>query len=96
MFAHLSKLEVPKERRKRVGLRVWFVSYSLVYGLLSGFPLRTSDGAAHLVRSDHYVHVVSLFLSALQLLLHTLKLLDVVQLQLQTSWFPTEHRSVYG
>lgn len=62
-----SKLEVPKERWKCVRLWVRFVPDSLVYGLLSGFPIRTSDRAAHLTRcNSNHVHFVSLFLSALQ------------------------------
>lgn len=62
----ISKLEVSKERRKRVGFGVRFVSYSLVYGLLSGFPLGTCHRAAHVARcnSDN-IHFVSLFLSVL-------------------------------
>lgn len=85
------KLEVSKLRWAVVGLRLGFITNSIINHLFPAFGVTAKPSGPFSITGSYTFHIFLLFLACLQVLPNALKLINVIELELQACWFPPQH-----
>lgn len=88
------KFKVSKLRCSVVALELGFITNSIINHLFPAFGVTAEPSSSFSITGSYSFHIFLLFLTGLQVLPNALKLLNVVQLELQAGWFPSQHIEV--
>lgn len=88
------KFKVSKLRCAVVGLELGFITNSIINHLFPAFGVTAEPSSSFPIAGSYTFHLFLLFLTGLQVLSNVLKLLNVIELELQACWFPSQHIEV--
>lgn len=85
------KFKISKLRCAVVGLELGFITNSIINHLFPALGVTAEPSSSFSIAGSYAFHIFLLFLTGLQVLSNALKLLDVIELELQASWLSSQH-----
>lgn len=85
------KFKISKLRCAVVGLELGFITNSIINHLFPALGVTAEPSSSFSITGSYAFHIFLLFLTGLQVLSNALKLLDVIELELQASWLSSQH-----
>lgn len=88
------KFKVSELRCAVVALELGFITNSIINHLFPAFGVTAEPSSSFSITGSYTFHIFLLLLTGLQVLPNALKLLNVIELELQAGWFPSQHTEV--